>query len=40
MQEIQVVLKCTLLATLVSPIGTPLSGSAYGNTSIQIDLYS
>jgi hypothetical protein len=38
-QELQVVLRCTLLATLVTPVGTPSSGSASGNTCIQIDLY-
>jgi hypothetical protein len=38
MQELQVVLKSTLLATLVTLVGTPLSGSASDNTCIQIDL--
>ena len=38
MQEIQVVLKCVLLAILVTPVGTPSSGSASDNTCIQIDL--
>jgi hypothetical protein len=38
MQELQVVLKRTLLATLVTPVGTPSSGSASDNTCIQIDL--
>jgi len=38
MQELQVVLKCTLLASLVTPVGTPLSGSASENTCIQIIL--
>jgi hypothetical protein len=37
-QELQVVLKHTLLATLVTPVGTPSSGSASDNTCIQIDL--
>jgi hypothetical protein len=34
-QELQVVLKRTLLATLVTPVGTPSSGSASDNTCIQ-----
>jgi hypothetical protein len=38
MQELQVVLKHTLLATLVTPVGTPSSGSASNNTCIQIGL--
>jgi hypothetical protein len=38
MQELQVVLKRTLLVTLISPVGTPLSGSASENTCIQINL--
>jgi hypothetical protein len=38
MKELQVVLKRTLLAILIAPIGTPLSGSASNNTCIQIDL--
>jgi hypothetical protein len=37
-QELQVVLKLTLLATLVTPVGTPSSGSASDNTCIQIGL--
>jgi hypothetical protein len=37
-QELQVVLKCTLLATLVTLVGTPSSGSASDNTCIWIDL--
>jgi hypothetical protein len=37
-QELQVVLKHTLLATLVTPVGTPSSGSASDNTCIQINL--
>jgi hypothetical protein len=37
-QELQVVLKRTLLATLVTPVGTPLSGSTSDNTGIRIDL--
>jgi hypothetical protein len=38
MQEIQVVLKTHLLATLVTLVGTPLSGSASDNTCVRIDL--
>jgi hypothetical protein len=38
MQELQVVLKRTLLATLVTLVGTPSSGSASDNTCIWIDL--
>jgi hypothetical protein len=38
MQELQVVLKHTLLATLVTHIGTPSSGSTSDNTYIWIDL--
>jgi hypothetical protein len=37
-QELQVVLKHTLLATLVTSVGTPSSGSTSDNTCIQIDL--
>jgi hypothetical protein len=37
-QELQVVLKRTLLATLVTHVVTPSSGSASDNTCIQIDL--
>jgi hypothetical protein len=37
-QEIQVVLKRTLLATLVTPVGTPSSGSASDNTCVRINL--
>jgi hypothetical protein len=38
MNEIQVVLKRRLLATLVTPIGTPSSGSASDITCIRINL--
>jgi hypothetical protein len=38
MQELQVVFKCTLLATFVTIVGTPSSGSASDNTCIQINL--
>jgi hypothetical protein len=38
MQELQVVLERTVFATLVTPIGTPSSGSASNNTCIRIDL--
>jgi hypothetical protein len=38
MQELQVVLKRTLLDTLVTPVGTPSSGSASDNTYILISL--
>jgi hypothetical protein len=38
MQELQVVLNIALLATLVTIVGTPSSGSASKNTYIQIDL--
>jgi hypothetical protein len=38
MQEIQEVLKLTLLDTLVTPVGTPSSGSASNNTCIQTGL--
>jgi hypothetical protein len=37
-QELQVVHKCTLLATLVTPAGTPSSGSKSNNTCIWIGL--
>jgi hypothetical protein len=37
-KEIQVVLKITLLATLVTPVGTPSSGSASNITCIWIGL--
>jgi hypothetical protein len=37
-QEIQVVLKRMLLETLVTPVGTPSSGSASDNTCIRIEL--
>jgi hypothetical protein len=37
-QELQVVLKNTLLATLVSPVGTLSSGITSDNTCIQIGL--
>jgi hypothetical protein len=37
-QELQVVLKHTLLATLVTHVGTPSSGSASDNTCIWIGL--
>jgi hypothetical protein len=37
-QELQVVLKHILLATLVTPVGTLSSGSASYNTCIQINL--
>jgi hypothetical protein len=36
--EIQVVLKTHMLATLVTLVGTPSSGSASDNTCIQINL--
>jgi hypothetical protein len=36
--ELQVVLKRTLLATLVTLVGTPSGGSASNDTCIQIDL--
>jgi hypothetical protein len=39
-QELQVVLKHTLLATLVTHVGTPSSRSASDNTCIQINLDS
>ena len=38
MQGLQVVLKPTLLATLVTRVGTPSSGSASDNTCVWIDL--
>jgi hypothetical protein len=38
MQEIQEVFKLTLLDTLVTPVGTPSSGSALDNTCIQTSL--
>jgi hypothetical protein len=38
MHKLQVVFKRTLLATFVTPVGTPSSGSASDNTCIQIDL--
>jgi hypothetical protein len=38
MQELQVVLKRTLLATLVTHVGTPSSGSTSENTYIRINL--
>jgi hypothetical protein len=37
-QEIQEVFKLTLLDTLVTPVGTPSSGSTSDNTCIQIGL--
>jgi hypothetical protein len=37
-QELQVLLKHTLLATLVTPVGIPSSGSISDNTCIWIDL--
>jgi hypothetical protein len=37
-KELQVVLKHTLLATLVTPVGTPSSGSTSDNTCIWINL--
>jgi hypothetical protein len=37
-QELQVVLKRTLLATLVTLVGTPSSGSTSDNTCIRIGL--
>ena len=38
MHEIQVVLKHTLLATLVTPVGTPSSGSTSDKTCVRIAL--
>jgi hypothetical protein len=38
-QEIQVVLKHTSVATLVTIVGTPSSGSTSDNTCVRIDLY-
>jgi hypothetical protein len=38
MQEIQLVLSAHLLATLVTLVGTPSSGSASDNTCVWIDL--